>query len=183
MFKFSVLALAAAIGLGAAAPASATVYTWTLTGANAGSGTISTGAADNGGYDITAIDGTIDGVAIAGLLGGQPGSATYSPLGAFVYDNILYPQASQVLDNWGILIAMDGVEGNIWGNFAGTGGYSYYLGDCGGCYTVQSNADTFSLTGVLLPTESLPDIPEPATLSLLGAGLFGIGLIRRRHQA
>src|SRR4051794_31269064 len=54
-------------------PASATLYNWTLTGADNGSGTVTTGAADNGGFDIVGMTGAIDGFPISGLLGGQPG--------------------------------------------------------------------------------------------------------------
>ena len=183
MVRSLVAAAAAALCLAAAAPASATLYDWVLTGADHGVGTLTTGAADNGGYDITAFTGTINSIAVGGLLGGQPGGSAASPSGAFVYDNIVFPNAAQVLDGWGILIAISGVEGNIWGNFAGTGGYSYYEGTCGGCYSIQNNADTFSLTRAPFSALSDTAIPEPATLSLLGFGLTGISLLRRRARS
>jgi hypothetical protein len=40
----------------------------------------------------------------------------------------------------------------------------------------------FSLTEIALDGDIPPSIPEPSTLSLLGAGLAGLGIIRRRRK-
>jgi hypothetical protein len=174
-------ALALAGGLVVAAPASANLYNWTLSGANSGAGTLTTGAADNGGYDIATFLGEINGVTVtlAGTpLNPGPGSQT-SPLGAFTYDNIAYnaPGSKDVLDNAGILVSFvgsPGPEGNIWAN--GGTSYSYYTGTGGGSYSVSDGSAIFSIT------EALDPAPEPMTLALLGSGLVGLAVARRRKH-
>jgi hypothetical protein len=99
-------------GFGIVEPGVATTDTFsdtlsfTITGTHTGSGTITLGAADNGGYDITSITGTIDGQAITEY-GGNPGAS-----GAMVpdsdctltFDNIAYPGASPSLDTSGFVV-------------------------------------------------------------------------------
>src|SRR5690348_17113990 len=107
-------------------PVSAATYNWFLdAGAGlTGTGSLTTGAPDSGGFDITSFTGTVGGQAVS-LLGGEPGSGTISPSGAFIYDNILQVLSNPVFDNSGLLFSIGGREGNIWGN--GTpDSYSYY---------------------------------------------------------
>jgi PEP-CTERM motif len=160
--------------LTAAGPASADlVYNWTLSGVDSGSGTLTAGAADGSGFDITALTGTIDGDPIDGLLGSplDPGGPTISPLGAFIYDNIVYPGSAPVFDTPGVLFSISGTEGNIWGN-NGPNDYSYYM--C--CYAVANDqVDTFALTQAA--------VSEPSSLALFASGLFGLWFVRRRKAA
>ncbi len=170
LFRAAVIAGTALSLLAAAGPASAdVVYNWTLSGADTGSGTLTAGAPNGSGFDITAFTGTIDGNTIDGLLGSplDPGAPTISPIGAFIYDNIVYPGPDPVLDTSGILFSISGTEGNIWGN-SGPTDYSYYM--C--CYAVANDqVDTFTLTPA--------PVSEPSTLALIGSGLLGPWFVRR----
>ena len=70
LFRAAMIAGTALSLLTAAGPASADlVYDWTLSGTDTGSGTLTAGAPDGSGFDITALTGTIDGDPIDGLLG------------------------------------------------------------------------------------------------------------------
>ena len=170
LFRAAMIAGIALSVLMAAGPASAdVVYNWTLSGADIGSGTLTTAAPDGSGFDITAFTGTIDGNVIGGLLGSplDPGAPTISPLGAFLYDNIVYPGSDSVLDTSGILFSISGTEGNLWGN-SGPNDYSFYV--C--CYApANDKVDTFTLTAAV--------VSEPSALALFGSGLLGLWFARR----
>jgi len=166
--KWGTLALLFACAA-APVPASATLYDWTLNaGAGlTGSGTLTTGTAVGAGFDVLQLTGSIGGAPVI-LLGGTPGGATLSPSGAFIFDNIVFPAADPVLDVDGLLIAISGEEGNIWGN--GTpGSYTYYTHN-GSFYDYTNGSVSFTLTAA----------PEPASFAILGAGLLGLGWVRRR---
>lgn len=187
-----IAALALAGGLFVPAPASADLYDWTLSGASTGTGTLTTGGADNGGFDVLSFAGQINGVLVnlAGTpLNPGPGGQL-SPLGAFNYNNIVYEESgsTDVFDTYGILVSFagtPGLEGNIWGN--GGTSYSYYTGTNAGNYPVSDTNDTFSITAAPVPLPDPPPdpdsdpAPEPATLALLGSGLIGLAAVRRRR--
>ena len=170
LFRAAMIAGTALSLLTAAGPASADlVYNWTLSGTDTGSGTLTAGAPDGSGFDITALTGTIDGNLIDGLLGFplDPGGPTISPLGGFIYDSIVYPGLAPVFDTWGVLFSISGTEGNIWGN-SGPDDYSTYV--C--CYAVANDqVDTFTLTQAA--------VGEPSSLALFGSGLLGLWFVRR----
>ena len=156
----------------------ANVFEWTLTGADQGFGTIATGAPEDGGVAIVGFTGTIDGETIEGLQGGTPGSPTSSSTGAFAYDNILFPGTTRLLDDSGLLFRIAGQEGNLWGN---GGGYGYATAVCGNCIALSREADSFAIVPLPAdPTADSQDLPEPAAVTLLGAGLLGLTVARWR---
>ena len=57
------------------------------------------------------------------LIPGGPGVTT-SPLGGFIYDNVVTPSANPALDVDGLLFGVAGKEINVWGNSANN--YSFY---------------------------------------------------------
>ncbi len=56
--------------------------------------------------------------------------------------------------------------------------YGYGCPAAGSC-TASSNASNFALDNIVVAGE----VPEPATLGLLGLGLLGMGALRHRKQA
>ena len=189
-FKKTALAgvfAAAALGI-SNAPASATVYNWTFSdvaAAISGSGQLTTAdSRDGNGNDITSITGTLGGETVTGLVGGNPGYSTgngSSPWiltsdGLFYYDNILYPAANSdqgaLLDNSGLVFSTTGhVEANIFGSSGEYGYASSISGPASGYDHNDTSGATFTIAAV----------PEPASMAVIGSGLLGLGMIRRRQ--
>ena len=89
---------------------------------------------------------------------------TYSPSGAFIYDDVFYPNTNPVVDNVGLLWKVGSVEYNLFTN--GPGQYVLYNYQNGG-YTDE--AVTVA-------------VPEPATWALMLIGFGGMGVALRRSR-
>jgi hypothetical protein len=160
--KKSLLALLACGSALAIAPlAYAQTYDFTyVSGSNVASGQITiTGAPAALGNDV--ISGSIlyNASTLPLYQNPTPGNVSTSPLGAFNYDNVLYPLGSQgtYLDGYGLLFAnpIDTEEINIWSN--GTGfADSFYQYVPGVGYVQQDNTGVFSIS-----------VPEYGSLSML----------------
>ena len=148
-------------------------------GGNIGFGSLST--TDEGGGQFLATSGTltVTGGADVGsytIVAGGPAPTT-SPLGAFVFDNVVMPAVNPSLDTGGLLFSNgSGKEINIWGN--GASNYSFWdatsNGSGGFTFGTQYNGpgpnDFFTATVV----------PLPASYTLLLGGLGVIGLFALR---
>ncbi|MGA7196431.1 MAG: PEP-CTERM sorting domain-containing protein [Roseiarcus sp.] len=191
------LSTSAVLALLGVAPTSAfaTITTnWVVYGADRGSGLMTLGPADNGGYDILSMTGTIDGNPIT-LLGGQPGwlpglpnsntppGVTAAPaysVDGLTFDNIVYPasnspdipcfgpttsSSNQFADAYGILFNYNGGEGEIWGN----GTAPPYIFGPPGAYTFEV------ATGISTPASG--DTPQTPIISYYNGDVgFQVGV-------
>ena len=166
------IALAFAAGALASTSALAANYDWTFTDTSSttiASGTLTTGAADNGGLDVTALSGAVL-VPVDGVQGTitsfTPGSGND---GVFIWDNIVYPATTPHVDNPGLLFQVSGIEFNIY-NSAG----APVLGD-----VIANSTNNF---GGTQGTFNLTAVPEPASWAMMLVGFGGLGVAMRSRR-
>ncbi|MGH7011828.1 MAG: PEPxxWA-CTERM sorting domain-containing protein [Caulobacteraceae bacterium] len=176
--KRLLLSAAMVLGLAPAVASAAITTNWVIYGVDKGSGEMTLGAADNGGYDITSFTGEINGYPVT-LLGGDPGwlpgppnsttpaDVLHAPefsTDGLTYDNIYYPgdspdipcfgpttsHSNQDADAFGILFTYDGDEGEIWGN----GTHAPYIFGPVGAYTFEV------ANGIETPADSATNTPQ-----------------------
>jgi hypothetical protein len=153
------IALLSALAIPAAAHADTFDFSATgSAGGFSGSGKLTANPNGDGGFLITAIDGT----GVTGL---------FAPNGFHGNDNLLFPSASPTLDSQGFSFAdvngPDHFDVNIFNNGSG---YFVFLRD------EDNFTETLPVTFALSAAT-----PEPSTFVLLGTGLLGaIGVMRRK---
>lgn len=102
-----------------------------------------------------------------------------SPSGAFWYDNRLNPDSTPMLTSPGLLFTtgQNGQPGyeeiNIFGN-SGPNDYSFYE------YTVESGYFNVHNNGTFTIKDPPSAVPIPPAALLLGAGLFGLVVVRKK---
>ena len=167
--KATLIAIVMGAGL-SAMPAEAALYNFTITGEFIGSGSFTTLDTESdeypGGYEIIAMSGTFNGATIIGI----------QPPGTLFADNMYYESGLHV------------GEGG-WTFRAGTRDYNMFLSevtDATGTYDQllvgypgigRSRRVSLSVTPASVP------VPEPTTLSIVGLGVAGLGLVARRRKA
>ena len=138
-------------------------------------------ATDNGNGSYSATSGylTMNGTTYTLYQNPAPPAAQYSPLGGFIYDDLIYLPSSSgyaangYFDVYGLLFTTGALEVNLWGN-GPTSPYTLYTGTSGYSYPVQDDL------GITLQANASP-VPEPGSFLLLGTGLAAFGLFGLRR--
>jgi len=145
----------------------AAVYDWAATtGTGTAAGTFITQDTPLGGpYLITGMTGTIEGVAVTGVV---PAGTI---VGGVAVDNLLY-MPGPFLDWPGVGFTL---AAPIGGDTIG----AFFYDSAGPNYGYANTAHPFQ--GITLSSFTVSPIPAPAGLPVLGVGLLGLGFARRRR--
>jgi PEP-CTERM motif len=174
---FALLVVALCFAFAVTPAFSATVFNYSFTsGALTATGTLTGDLVAPGEFSLTSGTLTLTGVAFSGtgflvpdtLSPAAETNTTLAGGGTFItYDDFLFTPGPNQLDDNGLLFEINGTSFAIWGDGGGVseGFYSNYVFDGRGTFSANVAS------------------PEPGTMMLLGAGLLGLGLIRRRTQA
>ena len=172
----TMIAALATATLFAATAASAEIYKFTFQSNDAeltATGEFAVNAAD----EVTGVSGAISGLTSQVISGvtANPSfpSASYSPDGSFIFDN-LYSPAGMAFDYSGLLFTTAENSGGYWNLWASSpGSYSLYESAGSYNYPIEENG-----------TLSVAAAPEPSTWAMLALGFAALSLVgRRRHRS
>jgi hypothetical protein len=130
----------------------------------------------NAADEVTSVSGAIAGLTNQTISGvtANPSfpSASYSPDGSFIYNNLYYPTGATSFDVNGLLFVTNQNPGGYW-NLWGTSPGNYSLYESAGSYNYP--IEEFG-------SLSVAAAPEPSTWAMLALGFAALSLVGRRRQ-
>jgi hypothetical protein len=129
----------------------------------------------NAADEVTSVSGAISGLTnqvISGVTA-KPSfpSASYSPDGSFIFDN-LYSPTGMAFDNSGLLFTTAGNAGGYWNLWANSPG----------AYSLYESAGSYNYPIQEIGTLSVAGAPEPSTWAMLALGFAALSFVGRRRQ-
>ena len=173
--KLKMLGAALAAMVLGASSANAATYIVDFSGTGGATAEFDVSTADTvnavGGYDVLALTGgNVNGDAVTGLLVNPSQPAVFNN-GTWVYDNVLFPNATPFIDYYSIVATLaSGGTANLFVNSPAD--YELMVAPPGGGYSLDSHGLATLAGGV----------PEPATWLIMTSGIFGMGMALRMRR-
>jgi DNA-binding beta-propeller fold protein YncE len=154
---------------------SAATYKFTFQSSDAeltAAGEFTVNAAD----EVTIVSGAISGLTsqVISSVTANPSfpSASYSPDGLFIYNNLYYPTGATSFDVNGLLFVTNQNPGGYW-NLWGTSP---------GNYSLYESASSYNYPIEEFGSLSVAAAPEPSTWAMLAVGFVALTFVGRRRQ-
>src|SRR3984957_2218016 len=129
----------------------------------------------NAADEVTSVSGAISGLTnqVISSVTANPSfpSASYSPDGSFIFDN-LYSPTGMAFDNSGLLFTTAGNPGGYWNLWASSPG----------AYSLYESAGSYNYPIQEIGTLSVAGAPEPSTWAMLVLGFATLSFVARRRQ-